>query len=98
MYKAHRVVSEGGSPFTISGGCTWGTGKDGVCKVEAVAGATSTATTYSGTITPLFTVTVDDPTSSATASPTSTSNSAMLTSIGTQLYLGMSVASVLYLM
>ncbi|KAG9225045.1 hypothetical protein CCMSSC00406_0001804 [Pleurotus cornucopiae] len=95
MNKANAAFSvEGAPPFTVSSGCTWGTGKDGVCKL--IGEGTMTATTYSGTITPLFTVTVDD--SSATASPTSTSNAAISVSVGTRSYIGIAVASVLYLL
>ncbi|KAF7424627.1 hypothetical protein PC9H_009935 [Pleurotus ostreatus] len=58
----------------IKAACQWGDSQEGVCDVDISNESTTASVTYTGTLVPLFTVTVDD--SSAPALPTSTSDAA----------------------
>ncbi|KAF4596706.1 hypothetical protein EYR40_007608 [Pleurotus pulmonarius] len=57
-----------GLPVGVSAACSWGADNNGACVAEVFNAAATQTVTYSGSIVPIFTVTVDD--SSAPALPT----------------------------
>ncbi|KAG9225043.1 hypothetical protein CCMSSC00406_0001806 [Pleurotus cornucopiae] len=65
---------QAGLPVEVVAACQWGDSQEGVCVADISNESTTASVTYTGTIVPLFTVTVDD--SSAPALPTSTSDAA----------------------
>ncbi|KAF9500134.1 hypothetical protein BDN71DRAFT_1269225 [Pleurotus eryngii] len=100
--KASAAPQEG-VPVGVIAECSWGADNKGACVGEVFNAAATETVSYTGSIVPIFTVTVDD--SSAPASPTaagavpnSPPNSASPTLVGTRLYLSMAAVSLLYLL